>query len=229
MIAAGGREGEIYAGLKTLRDHYADARPRKVSRHPAARLRLQPRRAAARKRVQRRPRPGRQRRHLARHSRCHAQPRHSLRSSAPWSVSALKTSSSPPIMSRIVLTHKPIGLEGLDGCCSTRCAQAARLLDDIPLLPEGRGFLLVEFGGNTQAEADGQAQALVAALKGARRARRLSRIYNSAEATASGTSANPALELLPSFPASAWAGRDGKTPPSAPSSLAPICAPSTPS
>ena len=43
IIAAGGRRGEIYAGLKRLRDHLQPPRPRALPRYPPPRLRLQPR------------------------------------------------------------------------------------------------------------------------------------------------------------------------------------------
>ena len=42
IIAAGGRRGEIYAGLKRLREHACAAHSGAVSAHSAARLRLQP-------------------------------------------------------------------------------------------------------------------------------------------------------------------------------------------
>jgi len=56
-----------------------------------------------------------------------------------------------------LLDHKPIGLEGVDGILLDSLRAKSMLLDDLALLPGGRGFLLIEFGGATQAEADGQA------------------------------------------------------------------------
>ena len=37
---------------------------------------------------------------------------------------------------------------------------------DIEMLPEGKGFLFVEFGGDTKDEAEAQAKKLMAELKG---------------------------------------------------------------
>ena len=61
IIAEGGRLGEIYAGLKSIRDRYAGTDPCEVSAHPATRLRLQPGRAVAGERIPRSARAGRQR------------------------------------------------------------------------------------------------------------------------------------------------------------------------
>ncbi len=65
----------------------------------------------------------------------------------------------------LVLTHKPIGLEGMDGLLLDALRRKQKALADLPLLPEGRGFLLVEFGGATQAEADAQAATLAKSLQ----------------------------------------------------------------
>ncbi|HEY6374113.1 MAG TPA: FAD-linked oxidase C-terminal domain-containing protein, partial [Edaphobacter sp.] len=65
----------------------------------------------------------------------------------------------------LVLTHKPIGLEGMDGLLLDALRRKQKALADLPLLPEGRGFLLVEFGGATQAEADERAAALALSLQ----------------------------------------------------------------
>jgi len=80
-----------------------------------------------------------------------------------------------------LLAHKPIGLEGMDGVLLDSLRQKHKLLDDLTLLPEGRGFLLIEFGAATQPEADEQAHALAAALKNLP-AKISCRIYTAAEA-----------------------------------------------
>ena len=78
----------------------------------------------------------------------------------------------------LVLTHKPIGLEGMDGLLLDSLRSKQKALNDIPLLPEGRGFLLAEFGGATQEEADDRARNAAQALAGITTAR----IYNKDEA-----------------------------------------------
>jgi FAD/FMN-containing dehydrogenase/Fe-S oxidoreductase len=63
-----------------------------------------------------------------------------------------------------IMAHKPIGLEGFDD----RLVSYSRLKGLNPkglaLLPEGGGWLLAEFGANSPAEAEAQAQSLMAAL-----------------------------------------------------------------
>jgi FAD/FMN-containing dehydrogenase/Fe-S oxidoreductase len=64
-----------------------------------------------------------------------------------------------------VLEHRPLGLEGVDETlieCMTMLGKHKR---DLTLLPDGRGWLLVEFGGETKQEADDKARALMAELK----------------------------------------------------------------
>jgi FAD/FMN-containing dehydrogenase/Fe-S oxidoreductase len=56
-----------------------------------------------------------------------------------------------------ILEHHPIGLEGFDATLTGYMRRKGLATDDIPLLPEGGGFLLVEFGAWTPEEADQQA------------------------------------------------------------------------
>jgi FAD/FMN-containing dehydrogenase/Fe-S oxidoreductase len=67
-----------------------------------------------------------------------------------------------------VLEHKPLGLEGVDETLITDMTMLGKHYEDLSLLPEGRGWLLVEFGGETKAEADARAHDLMAALKKAK-------------------------------------------------------------
>ncbi len=57
-----------------------------------------------------------------------------------------------------ILTHKPIGLEGFDNAISDSLRAKGMRLDEIKLLPLGKGTLLVEFGAWTAEEADAQAE-----------------------------------------------------------------------
>ncbi len=78
----------------------------------------------------------------------------------------------------LILTHKPIGLEGVDNLLLDSLRRKHKALDDIALLPEGNGFLLAEFGGDTQQEADDRASSFAQAIKSVANPR----IYNKAEA-----------------------------------------------
>ncbi len=63
-----------------------------------------------------------------------------------------------------ILTHRPIGFEGLDSGLADDMRRAGLHLDSLAALPEGGGWLLVEFGAATPAEASAAARALVDGL-----------------------------------------------------------------
>jgi FAD/FMN-containing dehydrogenase/Fe-S oxidoreductase len=65
-----------------------------------------------------------------------------------------------------VLPFRPIGLEGMDYLLVQNMQKKHLHIENLKLLPEGRGWLLVEFGGETKAEADDQAKRLMAKLRG---------------------------------------------------------------
>ncbi len=64
-----------------------------------------------------------------------------------------------------VREHEPLGLEGIDETLTEDMALTGLHERDLSLLPEGRGYLLVEFGGETKEEADAKAHDLIAAAK----------------------------------------------------------------
>src|ERR1700688_3764531 len=63
-----------------------------------------------------------------------------------------------------VMAHKPIGLEGFDDLLVYYNRTKGMNAKGLALLPEGAGWLMVEFGGQTVREAESQAQGLVEAL-----------------------------------------------------------------
>jgi Fe-S oxidoreductase len=63
-----------------------------------------------------------------------------------------------------ILEHKPIGLEGFDDLLVYYTRTKGINAEGLALLPEGNGWLMVEFGGQTLAEAESQARTLVDAL-----------------------------------------------------------------
>jgi len=85
----------------------------------------------------------------------------------------------------LLLQHPVIGLEGMDDLLLEALHRKGKLLADIDLLPldsgNARGFLLAEFGGQTQAEADAKASTLAADLTRLGSAREI-RVYTPAEA-----------------------------------------------
>jgi FAD/FMN-containing dehydrogenase/Fe-S oxidoreductase len=61
-----------------------------------------------------------------------------------------------------VREHEPLGLEGIDDVLIEDMTLTGLHKEDLSLLPDGRGYLLVEFGGETKEEADGRARELMA-------------------------------------------------------------------
>jgi Fe-S oxidoreductase len=59
-----------------------------------------------------------------------------------------------------VLEAKPIGLEAIDEVLAGNLKRKAKLPDAIRLLPEGRAWLLVEFGGDVSGDAEAAAHSL---------------------------------------------------------------------
>ncbi|TML95130.1 MAG: FAD-binding oxidoreductase, partial [Actinobacteria bacterium] len=64
-----------------------------------------------------------------------------------------------------VLEHRPTGLEGVDHVLVEDMKAVGLHPQDIELMPEGRGWLVIEFGGDDKDEADGKAHDLVRELK----------------------------------------------------------------
>ncbi|HLW51921.1 MAG TPA: FAD-binding and (Fe-S)-binding domain-containing protein [Candidatus Angelobacter sp.] len=66
-----------------------------------------------------------------------------------------------------VCQSQPIGLEGMDEVLIENMKKKSLHLQSIKLLPEGKGWLLCEFGGDTKEEATGKARALMSRLSSA--------------------------------------------------------------
>ncbi len=66
-----------------------------------------------------------------------------------------------------ILEHRPIGFEGLDEFLIANVRRKGMpQVDDLSVLPEGKGWLVVEFGAATTEEAEEQAQETMRALEG---------------------------------------------------------------
>lgn len=64
-----------------------------------------------------------------------------------------------------IMKHKPIGLEGMDDKLVNYMHKRHLHEEDLGLLPDGNGWLLVEFGGDSKEDADNQAKKLMEDLK----------------------------------------------------------------
>ena len=122
----------------------------------APRLRLQPRPAAARKRLPRRPRARRHRRHLRHHAGGDAAPGPQPAGARRCWCWAIPTSTAPATTCMEILAHQPIGAGRLRRASGRRHAQQGHGSGATSrCCPTGGGWLLVEFGGETQDEGDG--------------------------------------------------------------------------
>src|SRR5580700_8518788 len=63
-----------------------------------------------------------------------------------------------------IMTHKPIGLEGFDDLLVSYTRMKGINSEGLALLPEGGGWLMVEFGAETAREAESQARGLMQTL-----------------------------------------------------------------
>ncbi len=64
-----------------------------------------------------------------------------------------------------IMKHKPIGLEGMDDLLIEFMKKKGLHPADVKLLPDGNGWLLVEFGGESKEDADAKAKNLMSELK----------------------------------------------------------------
>lgn len=153
IIREGGKKGEIYFRLKALRDKYADLIR---SRYPGI-----PRRVSGYNLDELLPEKG-------------FNAARALAGSEGTCVTVLsatlKLAHNPPFRSLLVLAypdiygaaddvprilaHKPIGLEGLDENYIRRMKKRSLNLPEIAMLPDGNGWLLAEFGGESKEEAE---------------------------------------------------------------------------
>jgi len=164
IMEAGGRRAQIYAGLRDLRDRHADLIrerfpdiPRRVSGYNLPRLLPE------------------NDFHVAR----------ALVGSEGTCVTVLEATvrlvQSPPARVLVVLGYPdiytgcdhvpeimqqgPIGLEGFDDRLVDDMRKKGLKLEDVALLPQGGGWLLVEFGADRAEEAADRAHRLIEALK----------------------------------------------------------------
>jgi FAD/FMN-containing dehydrogenase/Fe-S oxidoreductase len=163
IIREGGRRAEIYSGLKSLADRYGEQVRRQFPNIP--------------RRVS-----GYNLNHLLPESGFHVA--RALVGSEGTCVTILEATcrlvESPPTRVLLVIgwrdiyicadhvplimEHRPIGLEGLDDIMVNASRRKRVNLEGLSLLPEGAGWLMVEFGANTAAEAEARARRLIAAL-----------------------------------------------------------------
>jgi FAD/FMN-containing dehydrogenase/Fe-S oxidoreductase len=160
LCGEAGRVGEIYRGLRDLRDRYATSIR---TRYPRI-----PRRVSGYNLDELLPENGFQvaRALVGTEGTCVTILEATVRL-CPWPRSrSLLVLGYPSVYEAAdqieeVLAASPIGLEGIDDVL-VRDMQTKQLHTDyLELLPEGKGWLLVEFGGDSKAEADQKARTLM--------------------------------------------------------------------
>jgi FAD/FMN-containing dehydrogenase len=163
-IQVGGRRGEIYQGLLSLRDRYADLIRQRFPKIP---------------------------RIVSGYNLPALLPENGFNVAAALSgtegtcvmylEASIRLLSDPPARTLLLLgypsiyeaadhvpelmAHKPIGLEGMDDRLVKDIQRAGRYTDTLNMLPEGNGWLLIEFGGNSREEADAKAFSVMAELE----------------------------------------------------------------
>ena len=164
VIAAGGRRGEIYQRLKSLRDRLADqirARypkiPRRVSGYNLDELLPENGFDVARALV-------------GTESTCVVILEAKLRLVYSPPGRSLLVLGYPDVYSAgdhvpDILKFNPVGLEGIDDRLIADMKAIGLHPQDVHLLPEGGGWLLAEFGGADKAEAEAHANNCINALK----------------------------------------------------------------
>ncbi len=164
IIAAGGRKGQIYAGLKRLRDTYATLVrerfpdiPRRVSGYNLDQLLPENGFNVARALVGT---EGTCVTILEAECALVESPQHRRLVALGFDDAFIAADHVT-----LVLEHKPIGLEGFDGLLVDFMLRKNLVVEDVKLLPAGRGFLLCEFGGDSPADVDQQVAGLLTAIE----------------------------------------------------------------
>ena len=164
-IDAGGREGEIYAGLKRLRDCYATLVrerfpdiPRRVSGFNLDQLLPENGFNVARALVGS---EGTCATILEAECELKQSPQFRRLVALGFADAFLAADHVPD-----VLAFSPIGLEGFDGLLVEFMRRKNLATDDVGLLPAGGGFLLCEFGGDSAEEVDRKAARFAEAAAG---------------------------------------------------------------
>ncbi len=160
IIRAGGRRGEIYAGLARLRDRYADLIrakfpkiKRRVSGYNLDQLLPENGFNVARALVGS---EGSCALTLAAKTKLVASPQHRVIVVLGWPDIYVAGDHAAE-----VLSFGPIACEGLDIAIIGGLKSRGLRLDDIAMLPAGDAWLMVEFGGDTPDEATARAERLV--------------------------------------------------------------------
>ena len=164
IIQEGGRKGEIYGKLKALRDKYADVIREKMPQIP--------RRSSGFNLDELLPEKGFNvaRALVGTEGTCVVILNATLLLLPKPKARSLLVLGYPDVYAAghnapKAMKHKPIGLEGIDDKLIGYMEKRGLNVADLPLLPDGKGWLMVEFGGDSKEDSDNKAKALMDDLK----------------------------------------------------------------
>jgi Fe-S oxidoreductase len=81
----------------------------------------------------------------------------------------------------LVMEHAPLGLEGIDDTLIDDMTAVGKHKSELSLLPDGRGWLLIETGGETREDADERAKEIMKTLKRSAEGLRGLKLYDDPE------------------------------------------------
>jgi FAD/FMN-containing dehydrogenase/Fe-S oxidoreductase len=164
IIGQGGRRGQLYQDLKAIRDRYAEQIrakfpdiPRRVSGYNLPQLLPEHGFDVARALI-------------GSEGTCAIILEATLHLIPEPKARALLVLGYPDVFSAAdhgpqVMKHKPIGLEGMDDVLIEYMKMRGMHPSEVAMLPKGNGWLLVEFGGESKANAEAKARGLMDELK----------------------------------------------------------------
>ena len=231
IIAAGGRRAEIYAGLRAHRRHLRRRDPAPACRTSRAGCPATTWTSCCRRRASTWPGPWSAAREPARWCWRRRPAWCTHRPSAAWSCSGYPDIPSSGDDVPCLMGFEPIGCEFTSRHVVDNLHAKGFDFDGEDRLPPGDAWVLLEFGGDTKAEADARAEELFRQLE-----RRLGRAESPAVREPGGreprSGRSAATRPAPPGCRSAWAataaGRTGRTPPYRPTGSAATCATTRP-
>src|SRR5205823_1766854 len=164
LVESGGQQARIYAELKTLRDKYADSIRRRFPKIP--------RRSSGYNLDELLPENDFNvaRALVGTESTCALVLEATVRLVYRPPARTLVVLGYPDVYSAgdhvvEIMQYKPIGLEGIDDVLVENMRKKGLHTGDLKFLPAGKGFLLVEFGGETREESDDAANRMMRHLR----------------------------------------------------------------
>ncbi len=164
IIQAGGRRGQIYRGLRTIRDRYAD---RIRERYPRI-----PRRVSGYNLDELLPERGFNvaRALVGTEGTCVVVLEATARLIPNPAARSLLVLGYPDVYHAgdhipEVMSHEPVGCEGIDDRLVSFMKTKGLRIENLSLLPSGNGWLMVEFGADSKGESDEKARRLMEALR----------------------------------------------------------------